>query len=319
MRRLWILVGAVALVAAGTTFSSGARAGTSGGGNGPLFAVSGGDIVAFAADGSGLHTVIEDASEPSVLPDYSGGRIAFTRAGDIWVADGDGSNEQQVTSGGADDHEPSWMSTGTSIVFTRSEGGVDSLALVDATPNATVTLLNEGSDAATRSDARVVYRSESLCSTPCLGTMAPGLDPPSVLVDDPDFPDPREPRWDPHEGRVIFVYDDDPDPGVYGAALAAFTLGTDGPVQLIPSDGSERHSPLFSPDAQRVAYLEDGQVLVTPAPDGSPAVAVPGVSVDGDGGLEWQALSLAPGPPPPSPPLPPAPPTPIPRPPNFTG
>src|SRR3954452_12305898 len=99
MRRLWILVGALALVVAGTTFSGGAGAGTSDGGNGPLFAESEGAIVAFAADGSGLHTVIDDATEPSVLPDYSGGRIAFTRAGDIWVADDDGSNEQQVTSG----------------------------------------------------------------------------------------------------------------------------------------------------------------------------------------------------------------------------
>jgi Tol biopolymer transport system component len=311
-----MLMGVVALVAAGTTFVGSAGAGTSSGGNGPLFAESDGDIVSFAADGSGLHTVIEDGTEPAVQPDYFGGRIAFSRAGDIWIADDDGSNEQQVTSGGADDHEPTWTEAGLAIVFTRTDGGGDSLALVDALPNSTPTLLNEGSQAAARSDARLVYRSESLCATPCLGTTTPGLDPPSVLVDDPDFPDPREPRWDPNEGRIIFVYDDDPDPGVYGAALGAFTLGSDGPVQLLPSDASERHSPLFSPDAQRVAYLEDGQVLVTAAPDGSPAVPVPGVIVEDLGGLDWQALSLAPGPPPPAPP---APPTPIPRAPNFTG
>jgi hypothetical protein len=315
MRRLWIVLGVVALAAAGSAFGSGAGAGTFYGDDGLLFAESDDDIVAFAADGSGLHTVVEDATEPSVQLEYDAGYIAFTRGGDIWIANRDGAEQQQVTSGDADDHGPSWHASGRSIVFTRTEGGVDSLAIHYFDSNATF-VLNEGSEPAY--NGRVVYRSESLCPTACLAMMTPGMEPPFVFVDDPAFPDPRQPRWDPTLARVVFVYDDDPDPGHYGPALAAAASGFDAPppVALTHYDGTEPSFPVFSPLGSRLAHLVDGEVHISDA--NGVEVVVPGVSVDGDGGLDWQANAFS-YEQPPAPPLPPTAPTAIPSPARFTG
>jgi hypothetical protein len=311
-----MLMGVVALVAAGTTFVGSAGAGTHGGDDGLLFAESDGDVVAFAADGSDRHTVVEDATEPSVLPEWAGGLVAFTRAGDIWTANGDGSNQQRVTSGVADDHDPSWNESGTTIFFTRTEAGLDSVTIYDVESGAT-SVLDQGSDAAS-AHTQLVYRSETLCATACLGVVFPVLGTPRALVDDPDFPDPRQPRWDPNLFRVVFVYDDDPDPGHYGPALAAapFSGELSAPVALTHYDGSEPSFPVFSPRGSRLAHLVDGEVRISDA--NGVEVVVPGVSVDGDGGLDWQANSFT-SQPPETPPLPPTAPTPVPTPPRFTG
>src|SRR5204862_2950639 len=52
-----------------------------------------------------------------------GRRIAFHRAGDIWVMRADGGRAHQVTSGPGNDINPGWSPDGSQLVFSRTTNG----------------------------------------------------------------------------------------------------------------------------------------------------------------------------------------------------
>jgi Tol biopolymer transport system component len=60
----------------------------------------------------------------------SGGRIAFTRGGQIWVMDGDGSGQTALTRSGRH-HRPSWSSDGTRVACLREDGEAARLHVLD--------------------------------------------------------------------------------------------------------------------------------------------------------------------------------------------
>lgn len=51
------------------------------------------------------------------------GKIAFSRDGDIWIMDPDGSNQEQITSGPAQDSGPRWSPDGSAVAFSRQGSG----------------------------------------------------------------------------------------------------------------------------------------------------------------------------------------------------
>jgi Tol biopolymer transport system component len=51
------------------------------------------------------------------------GAIAFVSGGDIWTVNPDGSGMTQVTSGPEDDGGPAWSADGSTIAFSRADGG----------------------------------------------------------------------------------------------------------------------------------------------------------------------------------------------------
>ncbi|HEV7956083.1 MAG TPA: hypothetical protein VGP10_02880 [Marisediminicola sp.] len=77
-----------------------------------------GETDVIRADGTDLHSYPAGrliGSGASRSPD--GTRITFERAYSIWVANADGTNEKQITSG-SDDYSPKWSPDGSRILFT---------------------------------------------------------------------------------------------------------------------------------------------------------------------------------------------------------
>jgi TolB protein len=70
----------------------------------------------LVADGPGHE------SSPAWSPD--GGRLAFVRDADLYVANADGSGPVQVTDGPEEDAGPGWSQDGSRLVFTRAGGEV---------------------------------------------------------------------------------------------------------------------------------------------------------------------------------------------------
>ena len=73
-------------------------------------------IYAIDPDGLDVRLVLFDAGKtPKISPD--GQRIAYSRYGEIWVMDFDGSNSVQVTSGMGYAHSPDWSPDGQELAF----------------------------------------------------------------------------------------------------------------------------------------------------------------------------------------------------------
>ena len=79
-------------------------------------------IYTINADGTGLTQLTSDESDdshPSWSPD--GSKIVFSREGEIWIIDSDGSNETQITYDSIEWYlDPVWSPDGEKIAFTRS-------------------------------------------------------------------------------------------------------------------------------------------------------------------------------------------------------
>src|SRR5256885_8849439 len=79
-------------------------------------------IFVVNADGSGLRRLTWGANSEAPAWSPDGKRIAFARTaskrGDIWMMRPDGTGQQRVTGGAADDDDPAWAPDGTAIAFT---------------------------------------------------------------------------------------------------------------------------------------------------------------------------------------------------------
>jgi len=175
----------------------------------------GSGICMMAPDGSDKRRVI-DAPPSNVWPRWSpDGRLAFVRAGEIWVSNADGTDQVQLTHIAGDDASMAldWSPDGQRIVFgndpfTADTSAVEALWIMNA----------DGSDL-------------------------------HVLVDLPGTE--ATPRWSPDGGRIIFAMRHELDPFpkvdlfVYDVATQQSTrLTTFGTVA----------TPAWSPDGSRIAF-----------------------------------------------------------------
>jgi Tol biopolymer transport system component len=111
--------GALGLAAAALLALPPPAAPTPPGRNGIAFAVYGSGIAVVRPDGRGLRKLTKGRRDhfPAWSPD--GRRLAFQRAGDIYVIHADGSGLVRLTQGRAADGQPAWSPDGRLIAFIR--------------------------------------------------------------------------------------------------------------------------------------------------------------------------------------------------------
>jgi Tol biopolymer transport system component len=93
------------------------------GANGRIAFEQGGAIYSIRPDGSDRRQLTTDTRSHSPRWSPNGRRIAFHRAGDVWVMRADGSAAHRITSGSANDINPSWSPDSSRLVFSRTTTG----------------------------------------------------------------------------------------------------------------------------------------------------------------------------------------------------
>lgn len=213
------LIGA-GLVAAALLITSVPALATGPGRNGKLVYTTAGGLVVADANGANAQTIYSGtAYEPVWSPD--GLRIAASIGGDIWAFDADGGGMVQVTSGGDSDETPSWSPDGTKIVFGRWLPGNKEAIMVVAATGGTVTQL----------------------SKPANGYY--------------DF----SPAWSPDGKRIAFNRDKGHGTGSYDI----FLMNPNGKnVQRWIIGGRFNGYPTWSPDSKRIAYEQgiNGKIVL---------------------------------------------------------
>jgi Tol biopolymer transport system component len=297
-----------------------AGGGTFPGTNGLIAYTSGSNIDVITPDGTVI-TTIASGQYPSWNAD--GSKIAYSRSGDLYVANADGSNEVQLTSGAATDREPSWSPDGAQIVFMREESGPPTdrdVAVVDVATH-TVTEIITGSFQAyypawSPDGTTIAYRSNQggCASSFCIYLANPDGSGQTELVDSATFLASSQPSWSPDSAQVVFVYDDNPDATIYDGGIAVVSAGGGTPTALTDDAALNESNPAFSPDGVYIAFVRNGVLWRMEADGGDPAI-FPATVVSTDLGVSWAVLANPAPPEPPGPPVTP----PVPVTPTFTG
>lgn len=106
-----------------------------------------GDLVYIAnTDGTDVRPLSEDAPEGAAAPTWSfdGTRLAYVQQAGIWVAEADGTDQQQVTEGMQSVFWPVWSPVDDRIAFTGYEREFSAVYLVNADGSGQVKLSPDG-------------------------------------------------------------------------------------------------------------------------------------------------------------------------------
>jgi dipeptidyl aminopeptidase/acylaminoacyl peptidase len=192
------------------------------------------------------------ASEPAWSSD--GSRLAYVRAGQVYVAAADGTGESVVGAG----EDPAWSPDGTRLVVSRFDGKTRQLVVIDLSSGATTQLTDGGADSrfpAWSPDGSTIAftTGNTLDLVPAAGGSGRPLDIPGATLD-------GGPSWSPDGSRLAFldaggqVWTTAPDGG--GARQLTYTLG---PAPAASLDTR----PAWSPDGGAIAFTSGADVCVT--------------------------------------------------------
>ena len=245
-----------------------------------MLAQSGDDVVAIAPDGSRRH-LLTGAGDAAYSPD--GTLVAFSRDGDLWLANADGSGQRRLTeTPKVDEWGPAWSPDGKLLAYTALVDGARQIRLfrLPTGPSIRVAAAS-GEDwspaiagngalafVSSRSGAAAVYvASENGADVRPFDSVAPATPPADV----------RDLAWSPDGKRLAYTVQNsdgttavDVDDGTTQAQLAA---------------GAQH--PVWSPGGQRIAFDDGHGALSSAAVDGSDVR-----SLGGGRPLDWRVVPV---------------------------
>jgi len=199
----------------------------------------GAGIAVLRPDGRGLRRLTRDRRDRSPAWSPNGRRLAFERAGRIYVVNRDGTGLRRVTARPTDARQPAWSPDGRQIAFTREARAVILVVRADGTGQ------------------KVLYRG--------------GYD---ATADRPAWsPDGRRIAFGLREqgsGSIAVI-------GRSGGAVRYVTDGRDESGGGEPGDSPDDYGPDWSPDGTRIAFTRvvwlcpqcDQEAVFSARPDGS--------------------------------------------------
>ena len=109
-----------------------------------------GAVAAVAPDGT-RKRLLEDARDATYSPD--GTLVAFVRAGDLWLANADGSGQRVLArTPNVDEWGPAWLPNGQTIVYTASVNGARQIRLIELPLGPSHRIAASGEEALRRGD-----------------------------------------------------------------------------------------------------------------------------------------------------------------------
>ncbi len=194
--------------------------------------------------------IISDGGEPAWSAD--GARLAFVRAGGIWVANANGSRQKRLTSGSID-RAPAWSPDGRRITFSR-DNGVDTAIWVMRSNGKNPSALVSGSEPSWSPDGRRIAFYDDVA----VWTMSSDGTNRSLLASRIHFPEdpadvtwtPEKPDWSPDGREIVVQYTfDGPCDGCF--KLLRVAAGGGEPV-MVP-ESYPAGAPSWSPDGTEIA------------------------------------------------------------------
>ena len=207
---------------------------------------------------------------------FSGSKIAFaaTRTGkkEIYVADYDGSNVQQLTHDGSISVHPSLSPDGSRLAYTGYQSGYADIYQIDlgsGSRERIVKFPGTNSGAAYAPDSRRIAATLSKDGNPELYVISGGA---HRLTHTPGVE--SSPTWSPDGGEIIYSSDDGGAPRLYRISSGG------GSGQLLSTGHSYCTEPNWSPDGKKVAFnVREGgafQVAVLDLGGGSARIVASG-------------------------------------------
>ena len=235
-----------------------------------LLLSSGGGLVAQTPAGT-RKRLLDGVEAAAYSPD--GTFLAFTRGGDLWLANADGSGQRRLLrTPNVAEWKPSWLPDGSAIVYSAEVDGAKQIR-VFRLPVGPSQKLYDGSGAAVSRTGKIAYVAngntimvgdQPFDTTPTAYAQVTGL------------------SWSPDGTKLVYSAD--------GTIVV-----DDGTTQTPAAPGA---SPVWSPDGTKLAYSADGNVVVddgttqlTGPPGTSPVWSPDGTRIAFSSGLELESMA----------------------------
>ena len=222
-------------------------------------------VLAVAPDGT-RRRLLASAQGAAYSPD--GTLVAFVRAGDLWLANADGSGQRPLTATrNVDEANPAWTANGAALVYEAQVDGERQIRIV-ALPTGpsrriAVTDTEEWSPTISRT-GRLAFVSTRNGPPQVFVASSDGLDAARFDANEPATPaiDIRDVAWSPDGSRLAYT-------SVAGDGSSAVTVD-DGTTQAMLSVAPARDEhPVWSPTGSRIAFDDGAGDLLSVAADGS--------------------------------------------------
>jgi TolB protein len=221
------------------------------------------------------------------------GKIAYVFVDNVYAANTDGSNAQQLTTSSAD-LSPKWSPDGTKIVFTSVRDGDYDVYVMNADGSGQADLTNT-TDFEYQPDwspdgTKIIFATSRDGDSEIYTMNVDGSNP--VNISNSPASDEFVPTWSPDGNRIAFSSNRDGNTEIY-------VMNADGSGQArITNNSSTDDSPNWSPSGSRIAFSSNRDVadnIYTMNPDGTSLTQLTfNVADDGAGGPGTQQTNLGP-------------------------